>query len=93
MEKGYLIVDCDNEVVCAGADREAVLDYAFEKLIQDCDQIEIVQMLEALDYQNLDDLRMDMVYRGFTDFWEYMDTQILEVPIIGADQSAPRKSS
>ena len=26
MEKGYLIVDYDNEVVCAGADREAVLD-------------------------------------------------------------------
>ena len=82
MKKGYLIVDCDNEVVCAGADREAVLDYAFEKLIRDCDQIE---MLENLDYQNLDDLRMDVVYRGFTDFWEYMDTQILEVPIIGAD--------
>lgn len=85
MEKGYLIVDYDNEVVCAGADREAVLDYAFEKLIRDCDQIEIDEMLEALDYRNLDDLRMDMVYRGFTDFWEYMDTQILEVPIIGAD--------
>lgn len=85
MKKGYLIVDCDNEVVCAGADREAVRDYAFEKLIQDCDQIEIDEMLENLDYQNLDDLRMDMVYRGFTDFWEYMDTLILEVPIIGAD--------
>lgn len=85
MEKGYLIVDCDNEVVCAGADREAVLDYAFEKLTRDCDQIEIDEMLEALDYRNLDDLRMDMVYRDFTDFWEYMDTQILEVPIIGAD--------
>ena len=85
MEKGYLIVDCDNEVVCAGADREAVLDYAFEKLTRECDQIEIDEMLEELDYQNLDDLRMDMVYRGFTDFWEYMDTQILEVPIIGAD--------
>ena len=85
MEKGYLIVDCDNGVVCAGADREAVLDYAFEKLTRECDQIEIDEMLEALDYQNLDDLRMDMVYRGFTDFWEYMDTQILEVPIIGAD--------
>lgn len=85
MKKGYLIVDCDNEVVCAGADREAVLDYAFEKLIRDCDQINIDEMLEALDYQNLDDLRMDMVYRGFTDFWGYMDTQILEVPIIGAD--------
>lgn len=85
MEKGYLIVDCDNEVVCAGVDREAVLDYAFEKLIQDSDQIEIDEMLENLDYQNLDDLRMDVVYRGFTDFWEYMDTQILEVPIIGAD--------
>ena len=85
MKKGYLIVDCDNEVVCAGADRESVLDYAFEKLTRDCDQIEIDEMLEALDYQNLDDLRMDMVYRGFTDFWEYMDTQILEVPIIGAD--------
>ena len=85
MKKGYLIVDCDNEVVCAGADREAVLDYAFEKLTGDCDQIEIDEMLEELDYRNLDDLRMDMVYRGFTDFWEYMDTQILEVPIIGAD--------
>ena len=85
MKKGYLIVDCDNEVVCAGADREVVLDYAFEKLARECDQIEIDEMLEALDYQNLDDLRMDMVYRGFTDFWEYMDTQILEVPIIGAD--------
>ena len=85
MKKGYLIVDCDNEAVCAGADREAVLDYAFEKLIRECDQIEIDEMLEELDYQNLDDLRMDMVYRGFTDFWEYMDTQILEVPIIGAE--------
>ena len=85
MTKGYLIVDCDNEVVCAGADREAVLDYAFDKLTRDCDQIEIDEMLEALDYQNLDDLIMDMVYRGCTDFWEYMDTQILEVPIIGAD--------
>ena len=85
MTKGYLIVDCDSEVVCAGADREAVLDYAFEELIRDCDQIDIDEMLEYLDYQNLDDLRMDMVYRGFTDFWEYMDTQILEVPIIGAD--------
>ena len=85
MTKGYLIVDCDSEVVCAGADREAVLDYAFDKLTRDCDQIEIDEMLEALDYQNLDDLIMDMVYRGFTDFWEYMDTQILEVPIIGAD--------
>lgn len=85
MEKGCLIVDCDNEVVCAGADREAVLDYAFDKLIRDCDQIDIDEMLENLNYQNLDDLRMDMVYRGFTDFWEYMDTQILEVPIIGAD--------
>lgn len=84
MKKGYLIVDCDNEVVCAGADREAVLDYAFEKLTRSCDQIEIDEMLEALDYRNLDDLRMDMVYRGFTDFWDYMDTQILEVPIIGA---------
>lgn len=85
MEKGYLIVDCNNEAVCAGADREAVLDYAFEKLIRDCDLTEIDEILENLDYQNLDDLRMDMVYRGFTDFWEYMDTQILEVPIIGAD--------
>lgn len=85
MEKGYLIVDCDNEIVCVGADREAVLDYAFEKLTRECDQIEIDEMLEELDYQNLDDLRMDMVYRGFTDFWEYMDTQILEVPIIGVD--------
>ena len=85
MKKGYLIVDCDNEVVCAGADREAVLDYAFETLTGDCDQIEIDEMLEYLDYRNLDDLRMDMVYRGFTDFWEHMDTQILEVPIIGAD--------
>ena len=85
MTKGYLIVDCDNEAVCAGTDREAVLNYAFEKLTRDCDQIEIDEMLEALDYRNLDDLRMDMVYRGFTDFWEYMDTQILEVSIIGAD--------
>ena len=85
MKKGYLIVDCDSEVVCAGADREAVLDYAFEELTRNCDQIEIDEMLETLDYQYLDDLRMDMVYRGFTDFWEYMDTQILEVPIIGAD--------
>lgn len=85
MTEGYLIVDCNNKAVCAGADREAVLDYAFEKLIQDCYQIEIDEMLEALDYQNLDDLHADMVYRGFTDFWEYMDTQILEVPIIGAD--------
>ena len=85
MKKGYLIVDCDSEAVCAGTDREAILDYAFEKLTRDCDQIEIDEMLEALDYQNLDDLRMDMVYRGFTDFWEYMDTQILEVPIIGAE--------
>ena len=85
MKKGYLIVDCDNEAVCAGADREAVLDYAFEKLIRECDQIEIDEMLEVLDYRNLDDLRMDMVYRGFIDFWAYMDTQILEVPIIGAD--------
>lgn len=85
MKKGYLIVDCDNEVVCAGIDREAVLDYAFEKLIRYCDQIDIDEMLENLNYQNLDDLRMDVVYRGFTDFWDYMDTQILEVPIIGAD--------
>lgn len=85
MKKGYLIVDYNNEVICAGADREAVLGYAFEKLIRNCDFIEINEMLEALDYQNLDDLYVDMVYRGFTDFWEYMDTQILEVPIIGAD--------
>lgn len=85
MKKGYLIVDYDNEVVCAGADREAVLDYAFEKLTRECDQIEIDEMLENLDYRNLDDLHMDIVYRGYIDFWDYMDTQILEVPIIGAD--------
>ena len=85
MKKGYLIVDYDNEVVCAGADREAVLDYAFEKLTRDCDQIEIDEMLEALDYRNLDDLRMDMVYRGFTDFWEYLDIEFKEAVIIGVE--------
>lgn len=82
MKKGYVAFD-DYSAIAAGVDEEAVKDWVFDFVLKDYDPTEIDEMLDELDYQNLDDLRMDMVYRGFTDLWEYLDIEFKEAAIIG----------
>lgn len=84
MKKGYVAIE-DCEVIAAGIDEAAVKDWVFDFVLKNYDQTEIDEILEDLDYLNLDDLRMDMVYRGFPDFWEYLEIEFEEVPIIGAE--------
>ena len=84
MKKGYVVID-DYGIIAVGADEEAVKDWVFDLVLKECVWIEINEMLEELDYQNLDDLRMDMVYRGFTDLWNYLGIEFKEVAIIGAE--------
>ena len=83
MKKGYVALD-DYSVIAAGADEEAVKDWVFDFVLKDYDLTEIDEILEELDYHNLDDLRMDMVYRGFIDLWEYLGIEFKEAAIIGA---------
>lgn len=84
MKKGYVAID-DYEVIAAGVDEEAVKDWVFDYFLKSYDQTEIDEILEDLDYLNLEDLRIDMVYRGCTDLWEYLEIDFDEVPIIGAE--------
>lgn len=84
MKKGYVAFD-DYSAIAAGVDEEAVKDWVFDFVLKDYDPTEIDEMLDELDYQNLDDLRMDMVYRGFTDLWEYLDIEFKEAAIIGVE--------
>lgn len=84
MKKGYVAFD-DYSVIAAGVDEAAVKDWVFDFVLKDYDLAEIDEILENLDYQNLDDLRMDVVYRGFTDLWEYLGIEFKEAAIIGAD--------
>lgn len=83
MKKGYVAID-DYGIIVAGVDEEAVKDWVFDLVLKECDLTEIDEILEKLDYQNLDDLRADMVYRGFTDFWKYLGIEFEEAAIIGA---------
>lgn len=84
MKKGYVAIE-QYEIIAAGIDEEAVKAWVFDFVLKDYDQTGIDEILVDLDYQNLDDLRMDMVYRGFPDFWEYLEIEFEEVPIIGAE--------
>lgn len=84
MKKGYVAID-DYSVIAAGVDEVAVKDWVFDFVLKDYDPTEIDEILENLDHQNLDDLRMDTVYRGFTDLWEYLGIEFKEAAIIGAD--------
>lgn len=84
MKKGYVAID-DYKVIAAGVDEEAVKAWVFDFGLKIYDLIEIDEILADLDYQNLDDLRMDMVYRGYTDLWEYLGIEFDEVPIIGVE--------
>lgn len=84
MKKGYVAID-DYEVIAAGVDEEAVKDWVFDYFLKNYDQTEIDEILEDLDYLYLEDLRVDAVYRGYTDLWEYLEIDFDEVPIIGVD--------
>lgn len=84
MKKGYVAFD-DYEIIAAGVDEDSVKDWVFDFVLKDYDWTEIDEILEALDYQNLDDLRADMVYRGYTDLWEYLGIEFKETAIIGAE--------
>ena len=84
MKKGYVAIE-DYSIIAAGVDEEAVKAWVFDFVLKDYDLTEIDEMLEELDYQSLDDLRMDMVYRGFSDFWEYLGIEFKEAAIIGAN--------
>lgn len=84
MKKGYVAFD-DYSAIAAGVDEEAVKDWVFDFVLKDYDPTEIDEMLDELDYQNLDDLRADMVYRGCTDLWEYLDIEFKEAAIIGVE--------
>lgn len=85
MKKGYIAIDTDFEPIAAGVDEEAVKAWVFDFVLKDYDLTEIDEMLEELNYLNLDDLRMDTVSRGFTDLWEYLGIEFKEAAIIGAD--------
>lgn len=85
MKKGYVAIDSSFEPIAAGIDEEAVKDWVFDFVLKDFDNTEIDDMLEELDYQNLDGLRMDMVYRGFVELWDYLDIEFKEVAIIGVE--------
>lgn len=84
MKKGYVAID-DYEVIAAGVDEEAVKDWVFDFFLKNYNQTEIDEILKDLDYLNLEDLRIDMVYRGYPDLWDYLGIDFEEVPIIGAD--------
>ena len=84
MKKGYVAID-DYSIIAAGVDEEAVKAWVFDFVLKSYDLTEIDEILEELDCQGLDDLRMDMVYRGFSDFWKYLGIEFKEAAIIGAD--------
>lgn len=84
MKKGYVAFE-DDGVIAAGVDEEAVKAWVFDFVLKDYDLTEIDEILEELDYQSLDDLRMDMVSRGFDNFWDYLGIELKEAVIIGAD--------
>lgn len=84
MKKGYFAFD-DYGIIAAGVDEEAVKDWVFDFVLRSYDLTEIDEILEELDYHNLDDLRMDMVYRGFTNLWKYLGIEFKEAAIIGAE--------
>lgn len=84
MKKGYVAIQyC--EVIAAGVDEAAVKDWVFDFVLESYDQTEIDEILKDLDYLNLDDLRMDMVYRGCPDFWDYLGIEFEEAAIIGVE--------
>lgn len=85
MKKGYIAIDAGFEPIAAGVDEDSVKDWVFDFVLKDYGQTEIDEMLEELDYRNLDDLRADMVYRGFTDLWDYLGIEFKEAAIIGAE--------